>query len=213
MTTNHRVQNIVIFTLLAAILGLVGFQSYALQQQPAPSPAVVVTVDLEAVFDGLDERSALDERLTARARTLEEEGRKRREAIDLLITDRDLWPETSDEYRQLDAQIAQQSVDLQAYLEFAQWQLDQEKARSLRAIYRKIKDTIAVMSQENGYDLVIVDDSVVSLPEGPSEAETTRQISARRLLYSAPSIDATQAVAARMNADYAAGTTPPRSNG
>ena len=204
--TTHRFHNVVILALLAGLLGLAGYQSYALQQAPAPSPAVVVTVNLEEVFDNLDERAAADERLTALARRLEEEGRKMREAIDLLIADRDLWPETSTEYRDLDARIAQQSVDLQAYLEFAQWQLDQEKARSLRAIYRDIKTAIATMARENGYDMVVVDDSVVDLPEGPSESETTRQISARRLLYTAPSIDITSAVTARMNADFSAGS-------
>ena len=57
---------------------------------------------------------------------------------------------------------------------------------------------------EQSYDFVIVDDSVVRLPTDVSEAETMRQISARRLLYTDPRVDITRDVIEWMNRDFAA---------
>ena len=59
------------------------------------------------------------------------------------------------------------------------------------------------MSRANGYDIVLVDDTVAELPEDTTEAETMRQISARRMLYANPQVDISDELIVRMNQDFA----------
>jgi hypothetical protein len=61
------------------------------------------------------------------------------------------------------------------------------------------------MATSNGYDLVLVNDSLAEIPPG-TEEELNRQISARRILFANPRIDLTDELIAYMNA--AAQNTP-----
>jgi Skp family chaperone for outer membrane proteins len=188
--------------LLAVIAGMVGYGTHA-QRSPAPlSPTVLVTVNIEQIFRGLAERSAADASLTQLAEELDAKGVRDREQIDLLKQDLDLYSPDSKQYQDTATRVAQMGYRLQAYREFAVRKLEVEKTRTLRALYAKIKTSIAELARTQGYDVVFVDDTVVDLPTDVTEAETWRQISARRMLYTNPQRDITQQVLQYMNDAY-----------
>jgi Skp family chaperone for outer membrane proteins len=191
-----------VLVLLTVIAGMVGYGTYA-QKSPAPAaPCVVATVDIEAIFRGLTERSAADATLTQLAEELDAKGLRDREQIDLLRQDLDLYSPDSKQYQETATRVAQMGYRLQAYREFAVRKLEVEKTRTLRALYAKIKASIGELSRKQGYDIVFVNDTVVELPTDVTEAETWRQISARRMLYTDPQLDITQQVLEYMNDAY-----------
>ncbi len=55
-----------------------------------------------------------------------------------------------------------------------------------------------MLAEQEGYALVVVDDSIVDFQSG-TEADMMRQISARRMLYASPRVDITDALIMQMN--------------
>jgi Skp family chaperone for outer membrane proteins len=186
--------------LLLMVLGaILGHTTQANLAGAPVAPAIVATVDLERIFVNLEARGAADAALTKLADELDAAGQKQRDAIELLRQDLEFFPPASKKYQETSQEIAKLSFKLKAYLDFAVRKLDSAKSKSLRQLYADIKTAIEEEAKDKGYDLVVVDDSIVKLPADASEQETMRQISGRRLLYSTSQIDITEDVVARMN--------------
>jgi Skp family chaperone for outer membrane proteins len=203
MTISRRSFNWPAAVLLAVLAGVIGHTTKANRPSAPSAPTVVASLNLETVFQGLEERAAADAKLTALAEGYDAEGQKRRDEIELLRQDLDLYAPGSPQFHEASQDVGRKGFELQAYLDFAVRKLDAEKSRSLRDIYASLKEAVESVANDNGYDVVFVDDSVVDLPANASETETMRQISARRMLYTSDVIDITQEVIARMNADFA----------
>lgn len=203
-TKTHRI-NWTGIILCAMFLGFVGVQGgLSFAEAPGDRAERVAVVNLEKVFDGLDQREATDKLLNDLAAEMDNKGQEKREQIDEASQDRDLYPTSSTKYQELTTEVAKLTYDLKAYREYAMRVLDSRKAESLREIYASIKSSIAEYASIEGYVVVFVDDSIVELPLDASEAETTRQISARRMLYTDPRIDITTEVVEFMNKAFAA---------
>jgi Skp family chaperone for outer membrane proteins len=187
---------------LAIIAGLCVYQTQAVRPAAAAEPTVVAYVNLETIFQNLAERSQADVSLLALAETLDGDGQARRDALELLKQDLELYAPGSKQHEDTTMKLAEMGYQLQAYREFALRKLEVEKASVLRALYDKIKESVRMLSEQNGYDVVMVDDSVVPVPEDLTEKETWRQISARRTLYASPQIDITDDVLAFMNNQF-----------
>lgn len=185
--------------LLLVLGGVLGHTTQANRGAAPLSPAMVATVDLERIFVNLQARGAADARLNKLAEELDARGQEERDKIELLRQDLDLYPPGSSKYQETSQEIAKLGFKLKAYLDFAVRKLDSEKSKSLRRLYEDIKLAIREEATAKGYDMVVVDDSIVQLPADASEQETMRQISGRRLLYAAEQIDITDDVIARMN--------------
>ncbi|HVP74364.1 MAG TPA: hypothetical protein VMS30_11540, partial [Phycisphaerales bacterium] len=64
-----------------------------------------------------------------------------------------------------------------------------------------IRKAAEAVAMERGYKVVFVDDSIAPIPAGTSE-EMTRQISARRMVYTSSDVDITDEMIKRMNASF-----------
>jgi Skp family chaperone for outer membrane proteins len=191
---------------LAVVAGLLAYQSWASLNMSPAGPAVIATVDLERAFNELDERAQAKADLQAMVNRLDARGQEMRDRVEMLKTDIDTYAEGSDAQQKALEDYTLAAYELQGFLEYAKRKLDAEGARMIEALYGQIKQAVQAMSEQNGYDIVFVDDSRAKLPEGVSEAEMTRQISARRMLYAGPHLDVTDELITRMNNAFAAGT-------
>ncbi|MBT8485025.1 MAG: OmpH family outer membrane protein [Phycisphaerales bacterium] len=192
---------------LMLLAGIVVGQSQA--NRPATAePSALATVNLETIFQRLDERSAADSELLRIAEELDATRQARRDELEGLREELDLFAPGTPKHDELSQQLARQGYQLQAFLDFAGRKLDVHKAKALRELYRRIKETTSQYALQNGYDVVFVDDSVVPLPNEGTEAETMRQISARRTLFSNPAIDVTENIINLMNDQFAAQPNP-----
>jgi len=162
------------------------------------SPAVIATVDLEQVFNSMSAKSDADKSLEALAAQLQSEQDALRGEIDRLREELGgLAPGTS-AYQKKFETWQLKTLEYQAKVEHNKLQLDKKKGIALRNLYIKIKTEVRAMAQEKGIDIVMLDDSIVELEVG-SEADVSRQISARRSLYCNPELDVTLELIDRMN--------------
>jgi Skp family chaperone for outer membrane proteins len=185
-------------TLFALIVvGLLAYQSTATRPVPA-RPTTIATVNLENVFNGLNARAEADAGLERLAEELKQQADELAREIDALKEDLELYPKNSDNYQTTLESFTLKSLEYQAFVEFSRRKIEVEKALTLKRIYRSIKTAARTLSEENGWDVVFVDDSVAEMQAG-TEAEANRQISARRMLYTNPEIDITQALIDYMN--------------
>lgn len=182
--------------LLIAVM-LLGYNAVA-NQQDAKRPAVVATVDLERLFENLNERAAEDARLQAMATNIEQEVNRRKEKIRSLNEEFKVHPAGSEKSQQIGDELAMESIQYQAWMEFQVQSLEREKGLVMMKIYRSIKRAVQEMSESKGYDIVFLNDSLKELQRGPEQA-VVQQISARRMLYTNPKLDITEALLDRMN--------------
>jgi Skp family chaperone for outer membrane proteins len=202
MDALHRRINWPALLLLALLAGFMACQTQAHRASSQAPPTVVATVNIERLFQNLDERSAADTRLIALAGELDAETQQRQEEIDRLNEELEVYAPGSKQHQELNEQIALKGYQLQAYLDFAKRKLDNEKSQFFRGLYARIKQAVAATAEENGYDVVFVDDSIVDLPQNATEQEMKRQISARRMLYATNQIDITDQLVERMNREF-----------
>jgi Skp family chaperone for outer membrane proteins len=183
--------------LVALLIGTVAYQGHALQSADA-RPTVARTVNLTRLFDALDERAVRDQELGTLAAQFETRRKQSADALDQLQEDLEAFPKGSDNYQATLQQLQKAALDYEAEVEWAHRRLDAKRAEIYRRIYLSIKAAARTLATERGYDLVFVDDSKEELPDG-NEQDIRRQISARRMLYTADSIDVTAELIDLMN--------------
>lgn len=199
MQKNMKPINLPAVGLLASIVALLGYQSWAMRNQERLTPAVVACVDLEKVFNGLTAKTNADAQLKRMGEQLMAEGDKKAQVIKQMEDDLKDLAEGTPRYRELQDTALLDAQRYRAYIEFSRAKIDAERARTIKRIYLDIRNAAEEIGNTNSYDLVLVNDSLAEIPPG-TEEEMNRQISARRILFASPRIDITSEVVAYMNA-------------
>lgn len=209
------------FILIAVLMSIIAYQaggqsSSGAASQPART-ATVVTVNLNAVLEGLAQRSDAESKMRAMGQRMIDE-RERRQAhveslrdqlVELNKARQPSAPPTEAEM-ELGAKLEWEMLSFQAWAQGATERLDIEQALLLQDLYRAIRIAAEDMAKANGYDLVLTDDSRGELTNDPTsnlsnQDQVRQQIAARKILYAGPRIDITNDLIARMNNQYRAG--------
>lgn len=172
------------------------------QASPAPKSSVAV-VNLEKTFNGLEEWVAVEAELLAMGSELEEEAVRRREEVEEMLADTEDYPIGSEKYKEAERRYEMAALEFQAYVALHQGRRMEYNDTQIKAVYDKIKSTAMAMADERGFDLILVDDSVVPIPE--DSKDILSQISSRRVLFAREQMDITEALITKMNADFRAG--------
>lgn len=184
--------------LLIGLVALLGYQSLANRAAPQLAPAVVVTVNLDQVYKGLQAKTLADEELKKLATELNDKALAREKELKQLKADLDDHQPGSPAYQEIEKKAVLAAEQYRGYMDFCKAKIDIEQGRTIRRLYLDIKKAAQQMADSNGYDMVLVDDSQAELPTAGQE-ETNRQISARRMLYVSKRIDITSALIEDMN--------------
>lgn len=185
--------------LLASAL-LVGVQAVAVHALPLLSPTVVGTVDLEATFNGLEEWDQLQVSLTQRADRMQEELNRRQEELEGLEADLEDYPQGSEKFKQAMKKFQMAAIELQGYVQFQQMKQQRYNDEKIFELYDKIKMAARTLADEQGYDIILVNDSVVEIPENTDNI--LAQISSRRVLFARQQMDVTDQLIQTMNNEY-----------
>ncbi|MBT8485026.1 MAG: OmpH family outer membrane protein [Phycisphaerales bacterium] len=175
-------------------------------------PTAVVTVNLPRVLEGLEQRAAAVSELTQLADRMRDEDQRHQDEISAMNTELQGLSETDTAAREdLSERAAMRILEYNAWRAFAAEQLDIEKSLRLRNIDRAVKDAIAQLSELNGYDIVLNDDSgqpltVNSDSKVPREYQVKQKMISRRVLYAESSVDITEELIERMNNAFHAGS-------
>jgi Skp family chaperone for outer membrane proteins len=183
---------------LALLLGPV-----AATQAQATKIAVVNPI---RVFKTVKENEAVSRRLEGEMRSLSESVRAKQETARQIKTELDTLKPDSPQYAEKRQQMIRAAGAAKMEQELAKLQANTLEVTGTLALHDKISAAVAEVAKEKGVDLVIVQLN----PEVPASGEglTTNQLNElllrRNVVYAGPNVDITDAVIAKMDAQFAA---------
>jgi len=176
-------------------------------------PTAVAVVDVQEVFNNLEEKEAIKIDLQKLADTLKQEQEAMGEKLKQMKEDLEFMDKSQQGYEDLVVKIERQQLFFQAFTKYAEAKLELENVRRIELIYNNMRKTIADVARLEGYQIVLFKEvesaeGEVRFP-GMGMKEINKAIEGRKVLWSDPSIDLTDRVKTRMNNEYKA---RPRAN-
>lgn len=187
-------------TLLLAAFCAIATAALVRPAAPAAEPSRVATVDLEKTFNSLKRYEGELSRVKALGEDLEKQVKAGESKVRDLQSELDNFKDGSKEQADAIAKLQVAVGELRAVQQFVSAKLELEKARALRDTYLAVKDAVRRLAEKEGYDFILLDDSVVEMDPANS-AKTMAQISARKFLFASPKHDVTAALIGMMNAE------------
>jgi Skp family chaperone for outer membrane proteins len=161
-------------------------------------PAVIGVVDLEKVYNNLDSRSDLVERIEAMQTKMTEDASSMQEELEMLSAELESLSPGSKAMIEMNDKAISISGRLRAFETYGALLIERERAADLRDSYDKIRDEAGVLSGIMGVDLVLLNDSI-PMVDLADAAGTLQQISARRVLWASQTLDMTDQLIERLN--------------
>lgn len=182
-------------------VGAVAWQSQALKSLAPPRPVVLVSVDIDRVFEALEEQAFEQSKLLALDDSMANDLELRRQQIDNFEQDFELYVPESDKWKELFQKQQLAALEYQAQVEYRRRRNIREKSNSMRRVYEHIREASATLAEQNGWDYVFVNDAIVALPEGDN-VDMNAQIRFRRMLFANSVLDITDTLIEHMNASF-----------
>jgi Skp family chaperone for outer membrane proteins len=169
----------------------------------AANPTAVAMVNVEKVFDRLDESADWQIQIRQLASSVQEEGRARAADVERMRKELEPMAEGPDRQRLLD-ELALKQLRLEEWGRLKQLEIDRERSLMWQKMYRAVREEAAKVAESEGYQLVLVDDSGIEIRtsrevNAPLEIQAQQQIASLRVLYAASAIDITEKVVVRIN--------------
>lgn len=172
------------------------------QAQAPFAPTGVAVVNISELITNSGERTAFNEKMRIRDQEFQTEGQRRQQAIEVMQRDLDILPAGSPERLKKEEEILGQVANLQAWQQLQQQLAMRESRLALIQLYTKINDTTALIAQQRGIEVVLLDTPVPPLNQMTPD-QITATINGRSVMYRAERVDITADVLAQLNADWA----------
>ena len=184
-----------------------------IQTLPAPAQAnnavraasgTVAVVDLQLLINSLEEFKAAEAKIQPELQRLQQELNSMSSNLESakaefeLINSEEQRINKMREIRKLTATTSFQRDINQTIINFM-------LGDNLRNLYNDAIEAVEQIAQREGYEIVIVDDRALVVPNNIDVREAETLISRKRILYAGDSIDITQRVIDKMNTDFRAG--------
>ena len=183
------------------VVGALSWQLQAVRSLARAEPAVFVSVDFERVFSSLEERVFEQSKAQAIVNAMTENIESRRQHIESYEQEFELYEQGSEKWQELMQEQQLEVLEYQAQVEYRNLRAAREESKGMRRVYERIREATRTLSNENGWDYVMVNDAAVALPEGDN-VDMGIQISNRRMLYANPAMDVTDVLIEFMNASF-----------
>ena len=187
---------------LAAALILVGHDAFGRKASFAPA-SHVATIDLAKVFERINVNKSWEVELMGLAERLQSELNGRQEAIGRKLED--AQKATSEpEAQKIRDSAALMKLETDEWAKLKQLELDRERALMWKAMYKAIRDQTNALAMADGWDIVLVNDSLGELNLSNDvnvsrEQQILTQILNRRLLYASELTDISEQLIVRIN--------------
>ncbi len=197
MLTTISIASILITALLAWTAG-------ASSSRPPAQPTAIATVDIMSVIEGLNERDVLKAELEARTEARQEQLNSVVKQLEALDADIQMLKQGTDQHREK----MQEGIELQALAKTRRDVLSQivsiDNGTVMQKLFVKIETAVKDISEREGYDIVLFDDTSFEVPADSPNQDVVRAIITKSLIYRHDSIDITQQVITLMNNEYSA---------
>ncbi|MBT4768689.1 MAG: OmpH family outer membrane protein [Phycisphaerae bacterium] len=166
------------------------------------SPTIVGTVDLPRVLESLEEWQAEVDRSQVAADQFQENLKQRSTELEALDADLEDFVVGTPKYIDAQRVVKKAAIDLRAFMSLADMREARTKQRAMLRIYNHIRDASGSLSKQDGYGLILMNDSAIPIPE--DSRDVLGDISARRVLFASNTIDVTQPLIDFMNTQWRA---------
>jgi Skp family chaperone for outer membrane proteins len=216
MTVNRWIVGVMAGLLLSAPVTLSPAYAQAGGATPTDTAPMRVGVCNPAkVFEQLEERKTIQDRMTGeRARLQEESNRKKGEVQDLM-KQRDGMKPGSQLYDEKNTQVLNLTVNYEVWARMTEASLARQEKDQIIGLFDRIRDATREIANERKFDLVLAEHR----PEIPADRDKLNPDQVRALigqndvLFSNERVDVTAAVVQRMNQKYLAGGGTPAGAG
>jgi len=197
-TTKHFY---ILATAMLFSLGALAWQSSANRRFEPLRPTVMAFVDIQSIFNSLEERAQMFSDAEAFAEDLQEDIITRRHKITDIDSEIELYKDGSEKRKELEQKQKLDSLAYNVFVECCEGKLKRFEARGIRSMYDNIRAAAEKLSKENGWDVVFVNDAAVKLPDGDNP-NIMGEISSRRVLYANIEFDVTDQLIEYMNSEF-----------
>jgi len=181
-----------------------GYAAVAATSQMKP-PTVVVTFGIEQVISDLTERADSETKLVKLIMDIEETAKAKFDAVAKLEEELDA---TSDADRPIvSEELDKLKLEALSYQRFASARVDIERSLMYRDLYQKIQTSVQAIAEQNGYDLVLINDVQREILVNPKanvsrEFQVREQLQVKRIVFSSSQIDITEQIVSHMNLEW-----------
>jgi len=174
---------------------------------PAPTGAQHIGVaNVSHIFNDMQETKDLKEKLEARRQELtnqeKEKGANIKEMQDHLLTIKPDHPQYKEELEKLDKAMA----EMDSWGKVVRLEAEREQKMTMKTLFSKIRDAVAEVAREQGYDLVLADQTGDFPDIEKNNFEQLRgYISQQNVLYASKGADISESVLTQLDAQYAKG--------
>lgn len=167
------------------------------------SATAVAIVDLERVMLGLKEKdkreTEMKERITAFQTTMDD----LKKQLDGLTKQLDMTPkENVAQVREIKQKQIEIAAQAEARKQALQTLISLETGEILRSMYMKINGAVDRIAEKDGWDMVLLDNRSIKIPETVTDREINFIIQSRTVLHAANSVDITDDVITLMNNEF-----------
>ncbi|MEM9166927.1 MAG: OmpH family outer membrane protein [Planctomycetota bacterium] len=171
-------------------------------------PTVVGTLDIDRVSVELQEAKDRQAEIVAATQTRADELQSLGETLEGLNEELSVLAETERQERvRLTIEIEAARTNLQARQQLYSRELELRDAELKRELYEKIVDAARRVAERDGYDMVLLDDGIISL-DGPRVVDGASLLEAmlsKKVIYASDTVDLSSSVLTLMNNEFAAG--------
>lgn len=213
--TRIKSLNISSILLIAVLLTIIGYQVVG-ERPGVKQNTVVATIDLQRLINGLQQRDESMGKLQEMHAQFQQERKEREGEINAMRDELRGMLESAGqdqplpaEAQRLEEQMVLKHLRYQAWIRFMNDKFDVEYSLMLQDLFRTVRNSAGKVADEEGYDLVLLDDSKEELTVNPEsrlsrEAQIRQQMITRSILYARDVIDITTDLTERMNNEYRA---------
>lgn len=169
-------------------------------------PTRVAVCDIAEVFNNYKRAKDLTAKLDARRQRIKNENTKRGKAIEALQMELESLKENSKKYEQTFDEIQRLSIERQAWLQYEDSLAIRNHHRLTKEMYEQTLAMVNVIAKAKGLDLVLYCEG--KIPPTQNITELLRVVRARKVLYSADTIDITEETLRRINETYTKASRP-----
>ncbi|MEY3025827.1 MAG: OmpH family outer membrane protein [Phycisphaerales bacterium] len=199
--------NLLVLSIAAALVGAAYLSGSATALRPsiAPAPPTSVgVVNLDALFDRLDEAAEWDVKLRNLEAGVGAELQSRRAELEALGREIETMAEGPAKDGKID-DLRLMRLRIEQWTGMKELELDRERSLKWQSLYRAIREGAAKLSENEGYQLILVDDSKIEIKTQrgreapPLETQAQGQIAALRVLHAARVVDVTEKLRVQIN--------------
>ncbi len=167
------------------------------------SATAVAIVDLERVMNGLSEKKRREDDMKSLIGQRQASLDDLKKTLDGLAKQLEVLPKTDrTKMREIKQKQIETAATAEARKQALQTLISLETGEILREIYFKINDAITRVAAKDGWDLVLLDNRSIDIPDALTDREINFIIQSRTVLHASNSVDITDDIITLMNSEF-----------